>query len=382
MKALKEAEANAKALEKSLNVTKPPSCDPITAEFRCQETKLTLNTTATSFKSNDSSKSKTSVDLNEAKKKVQKSAPAVSFPKGQRFSNGNGGSNANFSKTQSDLKGSSGSVEFRGSSSSSKTLPKHGQSVDNEDNVSTASTIDMNAYKKKPTNIIFPKGDRWEKHLKEDTRPIYDVSDKVKKHTPAAIISTPTKTKTKKEIMKENLLAAKQKLEEELDMRSSVETVKLGLEKDEEFLSDILSDTTQVGPGSYDVNFTAVETQRKVPFSRSQRFPTQKETGPADILYPNVDTVRKRAPSAKIVAASSANDKLKTKKRNEEIQEDIRAAAERARPVDKDRALQPHVPTFQMKDKLACLSYEEKLAYFLAMVMIVFQGVFVIVGVS
>ena len=331
----------------------------------------TFDTTGISFKSEGSDKHKTSIDLIEAKKKVQKTAPAVSFTKSSRFVGNGNGNNLNQSKNQSDMRGSSSSFNPRGSSGSSKTLLKSGGSemVDNEDNLSSASTIDMNAYKKKPTQVIFGKTDRWEKNSKEDVRPVYDVDyDKIKKHSQCAVIPSPTKTKTKKEIMRDNLLEAKQNLEDQLELQSSVDTVKIGLQRDEDFLSDILSDTTQVGPGSYDVKFEAVETQRQVPFTRSQRFQTPKDVGPGDILYPSVENVRKRAPSAKIVAASSSNDKQKRKKRDAEIQEGLRAAAEFARPLERDRALQPNVPTLIMKEKLACLSYEEKLAYFLSMV--------------
>lgn len=266
------------------------------------------------------------------------------------------------------------STRFAGGSSSSDTV---NSSLDNSqmsqsteaDGLSSASTISMNAYKTRPPQVVFPKSHRWNAKQQEDTRPAYDANyDTVKRKAQRTVIPSPNPTKTKKQILKEQAKQAQLGGGAE-GMRESIETVRVDLQQEQDLLSDILSDTTEiVGPGRYQVNFEAVETRTSVAFPKTERFKDPKDPGPADILYPSLDAVKKRLPTARIVASSSTNDKLKTKKRNEEIQEEIRAAAELTRPLDRDRALQPNIPGVTMRERLACLSHDEKLAYFLFMV--------------
>ena len=53
--------------------------------------------------------------------------------------------------------------------------------------------------------MVFSKTERWEQKSTEDTRPIYDANYDVVKHkAPGLIIPSPSKTKTKKQILKEN----------------------------------------------------------------------------------------------------------------------------------------------------------------------------------
>ena len=289
------------------------------------------------------------IDLNSAKKTVQKGSPHVGFTKTQRF------------KTPSnyDLDSSQGSID------STSTVD---------------SNVSLSAVKTRSPLVLFGKSKRFEQPKTEtnrefDLNPNYSA---VKKREPAAMIKTPIKNQLKVEFLQKQVqanakakAASPQKGEHQND--ESMETVRLeNMERGSCSMSDLLSDTTEImGPGAYNVDYRGVEVRKSVGFTKSLRFRADNKDEQS-ILNPKYQQIHKAVPGVKIAAETQKNEKLLKKKSEEKFYQELSNQLRQNAPIEIDKGVRKNVPQVFIKQELESLNETERLKQIFHMVKIIF----------
>jgi len=286
------------------------------------------------------------IDFNSAKKAVQKSSPVVGFSKTQRFKTPN-----NY-----DLDSSRGSV---GSVDSSSTVDSIGP-------IRTKSPV-----------VLFGKSQRFQQ-TKKDTNREFDLNPKfdiVKRREPTTVIKSPLKIEKKKNKIHNQVVAAVPKPQDENadgNVDESMETVRLeNIQRIDQ--SDIFSDTTEIGPGAYNVNYAGVEVRKSVGFPKSVRFKSSIYDEGTVPLNPKYEVIKKGVPSVKIAKELPKNEKLLKKKTQEEFYQNISNQIRRETPLDNDIGVRRNIPNVVMKDAMENLTEKERLMQIFNLVKFIFS---------
>lgn len=285
------------------------------------------------------------IDLNSAKRVVQKNDPVISFSKSERFK-----------QAKED-----------------NLMQASVMSTDSQSTNASVSSLDH--IKKKTTTVLFPKAARFSDQSKTvvtefNLNPNFEVT---KKKFPGVVIKEPVqkdlKVKIAQKLQTNGFKYAKaapvngQEAGNENAAAPAEEELALSM-------SDILSDSTvdSIGPGAYNPNYAAVEIQKAVGFSRSGRFKDTKPLGHAQELSPNYNAVWKAAPGVKIAQTVPVTEQLKKKRKEQEEQLELRNRFNRLTALDRDKSLRRNVPKVVMRPEFAGLDPKQRFARMLMIV--------------